>query len=119
MGPKQTFRLRQEWVDSRRLAGYRMTMLAKKVILYSPVSDECLLDDFVDQCIRDKVSILAIVGPGCSRLEDVVDEIVVGDGWDDSRFLLTTSHPDEPFENVMHMLLVEMAGGGPVQEVRL
>ena len=36
-------------------------MLAQKVVLYSPVSDERLLDDFVEQCLRDKVSKLVIV----------------------------------------------------------
>jgi hypothetical protein len=99
--------------------GLAVGMLARKVILHSPVSDEHVLEPFVEQCLRDKVSILAIVGPECSRLEDLVDEIVVGDGSDDSRFLLTTSHRDETLEDVMHMLLVEMAGGGPVQEIRL
>jgi hypothetical protein len=94
-------------------------MFAQKIILHSPVSDERLLDEFVEQCLRDKVSVLAIVGPGCSRLEDLVDEIVVGDGSDESRFLLTTSHPNETFRAVMHMLVDEMAGGGPVQEVHL
>lgn len=94
-------------------------MLAEKVILHSPVSDERLLDDFVEQCLRDKVSILAVVGPGCSRLEDVIDEIVVGDGSDESRFLLTSSHPNSALEDVMRMLVVEMVGGGQVQEVHL
>jgi hypothetical protein len=83
------------------------------------VSDEQLLFDFVERCLGHRVSILAIVGPGCSRLEDIVDEIVVGDGSDDDRYLVTTSHPDHPLEDVMRMLLVETSGGGPVQEVRL
>jgi hypothetical protein len=55
-------------------------MLAQKVILHSPVSDEQLLFDFVERCLGHRVSILAIVGPGCSRLEDIVDEIVVAMG---------------------------------------
>jgi hypothetical protein len=94
-------------------------MLAPKVILHSPVSDERLLADLVEQCLRDNVSILAVVGPGCARLEDVIDDLVVGDGSDESRYLLTSSHPDEPLEDVMHMLVSEMPGGGSVQEVHL
>ena len=71
--------------------------LAPKVILHSPVSDEGLLDAFVEQCLRDRVSLIAVVGPGCARLEELIDEIVVGDGADPDRFVCTTSHPDEPF----------------------
>lgn len=93
---------------------------APKLILHSPVSDERLLDEFVEQCLRDGVSLLAIIGPGCSRLEDVIDEIVVGDGRDPSRFLCTTSHPDDDFDTVMNVAQTwEMNKNDPVQEVRL
>jgi hypothetical protein len=78
--------------------------LARKIILHSPVSDERLLDAFVKQCLRDRVSLIAVVGPGCARLEDLIDEIVVGDGSDPDRYVCTTSHPDEPFENVLDMV---------------
>jgi hypothetical protein len=92
----------------------------RKLILHSPVSDEALLDAFVEQCLRDEVSLLAIVGPGCSRLEDIIDEIVVGHGSDGDRFLCTTSHPDEPFEDVLNMAQTwEMDRNDPVQEIRI
>ena len=98
----------------------QMAKLARKIILHSPVSDEALLDDFVEQCLRDEVSIIAIVGPGCSRLEDIIDNLIVGDGVDTSRFLCTTSHADEPFEDVLNMVeLWEPERADPVQEVRL
>lgn len=93
---------------------------ARKVILHSPVSDEELLDTFVEQCLRDKVSIIAVFGPGSSRLEDIIDEIVVGDGSHPERFVCTTSHPDEPLEDVFNMLESwEMERSDPIQEVRL
>jgi hypothetical protein len=98
----------------------QMVKLARKIILHSPVSDEALLDDFVEQCLRDEVSLIAIVGPGCSRLEDIIDEIVVGDASDPNRFLCTSSHPDEPFEDVLNMVEHwEMERADPVQQVRL
>ncbi|MBA4098779.1 MAG: hypothetical protein C0484_18695 [Rhodospirillum sp.] len=94
--------------------------LARKIILHSPVSDEALLNDFVEQCLRDEVSIIAIVGPGCSRLEDIIDDLVVGDGSDASRFLCTTSHPDGTLEDVLNMVKFwEPERDDPVQEVRL
>ncbi|MEJ8629570.1 hypothetical protein P0F65_06410 [Sphingomonas sp. I4] len=94
--------------------------LARKIILHAPVSDETLLDGFVEQCLNDGVSLVAVVGPGCGRIEDIIDEIVVGDGSDGSRFLCTTSHPTEPFEDVLNMAITwEFERGDPVEEVRL
>ena len=94
--------------------------LARKIILHTPLSDESLLDDFVEQCLRDQVSLIAVVGPDCRRIEDTIDEIVVGDGSNPDRFVCTTSHPDEPFDEVLNMAEVwEMERGDPVQEVRL
>jgi hypothetical protein len=93
---------------------------ARKIVLHSPVSDEKLLNDFVEQCLRDEVSLIAIVGPGCARLEDLIDEIVVGDGSDPDRFVCTSSHPDEPFDDVVNMVECwELDRGDPYQEVRL
>jgi hypothetical protein len=92
---------------------------APKLILHSPVSDEALLDDFVEQCLRDGVTLLAIIGPGCSQLEDVIDAIVVGSGGDHNRFLCTTSHLNEDLDTVLNMAQTwEWEKNDPVQEVR-
>lgn len=94
--------------------------LARKIILHSPVSDEKLLEGFVEQCLRDQVSLIAVVGPGCARLEDAIDWIVIGDGSDPDRFVCTTSHPDEPFDDVVNMVECwELDRADPYQEVRL
>ena len=93
---------------------------ARKIILHSPVSDERLLDDFVEQCLRDEVSLIAVVGPGCARLEYLIDKIVVGDGSDPDRFVCTSSHPDEPFDDVVNMVdCWELDRRDPYEEVRL
>ena len=52
--------------------------------------------------LRQRVRLIAIVGDDCAGMEDVVDELIVGDGSDKSRFSVTTSHPDEPLEDVLH-----------------
>lgn len=94
--------------------------VARKILLHAPVSDESLLDSFVEQCLQDDVSIIAVVGPGSPRVEDIIDEIVVGDGSDPERFVCTTSHPDEPFDDVLNMLKCwEIDRNDPIQEVRL
>ena len=74
-------------MESTHPTGYRLAMpFARKIILHVPVSDETLLDAFVEQCLADGVSLVAVVGPGCARVEDIIDEIVVGDGSDEARF---------------------------------
>lgn len=93
---------------------------ARKLILQVPVSNEALLNDFVEQCLNDGVSLVAVVGPGCDRVEDILDDIVVGDGSDTTRFLCTSSHPDEPFEDVLNMATTwEIERGDAVEIVRL
>jgi hypothetical protein len=74
---------------------------APKYILHCPITDESSLDAFVEQCLAEKVSLLAIFGPDSRRIEDIVDEIIVGDGSNEDRFICTTSHPDETFEDVL------------------
>ena len=94
--------------------------LARKLNLHTPVSDEALLSGFVERCLIDGVSLVAVVGPGCARVEDILDEIVAGDGSDETRFLCTSSHPNEPFEDVLNMAMAwAFACGDAVEEVRL
>ena len=94
--------------------------LARKIILHSPVSDETVLDSFVERCLREGVSLIAVVGPDCARVEDLIDNIIVGDGSDPSRFVCTTSHPDETFHDAMDFAEGwEMERGDPVEEIRL
>jgi len=63
---------------------------------------------------------VAVVGPDCARVENIIDEIVVGDGNDETRFLCTSSHPDEPFEDVLNMVMTwEFERGDPMQEITL
>ena len=85
--------------------------LPGRIILHAPVSDERELAPFVEQCIQDGVTLIAIVGPGSSELEDAVDWLIVGDGSDPSRYAVTTtSHPGEAYDDVAREL--EGFGGG-------
>lgn len=78
--------------------------MSAKIILHAPVSDEGLLAAFVEQCLRDEVETVAVVGAGCERLEDLIDDLIVGDGADAGRFFCTTSHPGEDLDEVLGML---------------
>jgi hypothetical protein len=75
---------------------------APKIVLQLPLSDPELLTPFVEACVRDGVTLIAVVGEGCRKVEDMIDELIVGDGSDESRFsIATTSHPGETLEEVM------------------
>lgn len=94
--------------------------LERKILLHCPLSDENRLEEFVEQCLEDRVSIIAAVGKGSARIEDIIDEIVVGDGSDPDRFVVTTSHEEEAFDEVMNYLeFWESDQGKRVQIVRL
>jgi hypothetical protein len=93
---------------------------ASKLILHSPVSDEALLEGFVEKCLADRVSLLAIFGPASDALEEQIDWLVIGDGSKPDRFLCTSSHPNEPLDEVLTMLTAwEDAKGGAVEQVHL
>lgn len=72
-----------------------------RVVLRLPLSNEGLLPAFVEECIRDRVTLIAVVGEGAARIEDIIDELVVADGSDDTRFVATTSHSNETVEEVV------------------
>lgn len=94
--------------------------LSRKLILHSPIANEAQLEPFVEQCLKDNVSLLAIYGPGAKGLEDAIDWILVGDGSSYDRFLCTTSHEDESFEEVLTFAKGwESESNDPVQVVRL
>lgn len=84
-------------------------MAAEKfVLIHSMTGDLSGLDELVARFIRDGVRGVAVFGVKCREVEDFVDEICVSDG-SDPYFLWTTSHPDEPFEDVVEFL-TGMAG---------
>ena len=78
------------------------------------------MEPFVEQCLRDGVQLIAVVGDGCADLEEEIDWIVVGDGLEPARYVTTSSHPDEPLEEVMEFAASwSCEGEEGVQEVRL
>jgi hypothetical protein len=68
---------------------------AQRIILHALPWHSPKLQAFVEKCLQDQVVLVCIIGDDCARVEDVIDELVVGDGSDPSRFLNTTSHPHE------------------------
>jgi hypothetical protein len=72
----------------------------KKIILNCPNGYRSRLDDLVEQFIRDGVTFVGVVGKDCAKIEDLIDELVVGDGSRDYD-LLTSSHPGESVDEAI------------------
>lgn len=70
------------------------------VVLALPLSAREKLEPFVEACLADAVALIAVWGEGCRAVEDLIDEIVVGDGSDGSRFLTTSAHESETLDEV-------------------
>ena len=74
----------------------------------------------VEQFVADGVKFVGVVGADCSRVEDIIDELVVGDGSDDRRFILTSSHPGKSIEEAVKFardLSEEYAGEPQIVEL--
>jgi len=73
---------------------------AKKIVLHCPLGYVSRLDGLVEEFIRDGVGFVGVVGADCEKVEEIIDELVVGDGSRDYE-LLTSSHPGESLEGVV------------------
>ena len=92
---------------------------SKKIVLHCRNGYTPRLNILVEEFIRDGILYVGGVGKDCAKVEDIIDEIVVGDG---SRgyFLLTASHPGESVEDAVRFassLTGEYAGEPQVIEV--
>ena len=93
---------------------------APKVVLHCPHGFQVALRAMVERFIADDVKFVGVVGTDCSRVEDIIDELVVGDGTDPTRFVLTSSHPGESIADVVAFArLISDAGDGEAQVVEL
>lgn len=91
-----------------------------KIVLALPISDEAMLPAFVEQCVARNVSLIAVQGDGCERIEDEIDGLIVGDDTDDSRFITTSSHPGETLEEAVEFATAwRVNADGPTEVVRL
>ena len=92
---------------------------SRKVVLHCPNGYELKLDDMVEEFIKDGVIFVGVVGRDCSRVEDLIDELVVGDGSRDYH-LLTSSHEGKSLDEAIEFaasLTGEFAGEVQVVEL--
>ncbi len=55
----------------------------------------------MEQCLRDKVELIATIGSGCEDLEEEIDWLIVADGESVERYITTSSHPGETLAGVL------------------
>jgi hypothetical protein len=94
---------------------------ASKIVLQLPLSDDRRLRPFIDECLKDKVALIAVVGDGCEEVEDLIDDILVGDGSDASRFLVTISQAGQTVEEALEFVRhwKKLAGADEPEVVKL
>ena len=72
----------------------------KKIVLNCPTGYQSRLDGLVEEFIRNGVIFVGVVGKDCAKIEDLIDELVVGDGSRDYD-LLTSAHPGESIDEAV------------------
>ena len=94
--------------------------LKPRIVLHSPVGDHTKLAPFIDQCLQDGVSLIAIVGDGCEGLEEQLDWLIIRNGFDPDRLICTSSHPNQTLKEVLELASTWTCNGEDgVQELRL
>ena len=92
----------------------------KKIVLNCPAGYKMRLDDMVEEFLRDGVTFVGVVGKDAAHVEDMIDELVVGDGADEGRFILTSNHEGESLQAAIEFaesLSSEYAGKAEVVEL--
>lgn len=93
---------------------------AKKLVLHCPNGMPANIAELAAQFAVDGVKLVALVGPACREIEDIVDEAAIAAGSPERNFILTSAHPGESLADVIEF--VEGFVGecdGPVQVVEL
>ncbi|MBJ6122807.1 hypothetical protein JAO74_13490 [Sphingomonas sp. BT553] len=74
---------------------------------------------FIERCLRDGVRLISIAGDDAEKVELEVDLVVIGDGSDEGRFLVTAAHPGEPLNEVLEFASSWVCDREGLLEVRL
>jgi hypothetical protein len=86
-----------------------------KIILQLPLSAPEALALFVERCVAEDVELICVVGPEADEIEDKIDWLIVGDGSDANRFIVTTAHPNEPVYQVVQFATAWIGDGAPAE----
>ena len=93
---------------------------AQKLVLHCRNGYEFRLDAMVEEFIKDGVKFVGVVGKDCSKVEDIIDQLVIGDDGTRDYDLLTSSHEGKSVEEAVEFaksLTGEFAGEVQVVEL--
>ena len=88
-----------------------------KIVLQAPLRPGAPLETFVEACLADGVELIAVVGDGCAEVHDLIDDIIVGDGADDTRCIATSWHTGESLAEVVEFASIYGSGDASGVEV--
>ena len=91
-----------------------------KIVLNCTSGSPKGLAALVEAFLSDGVKFVGVAGTNAAGIEDQIDDLVVGDGSDDGRFLLTSNHEGESLQDAINfadLLTGEYAGAIQVVEV--
>lgn len=92
----------------------------KKVVLKCPNGYKRTIDQMVEDFLDDEVALIAVIGEDCVKVEEIIDTLIVGNGSNPNRFIVTTSHPGESLQDVIKFAeLFSTAPEGKVQIVEI
>jgi hypothetical protein len=94
--------------------------LGRKIILHLTSGNLSRLDSTVAEFMAGGVAFVAVVGPRASYVEDLIDEICVGDGTAEPYELLTSSHEGATLQDAIefsNLLTGEFSGPCRVVEI--
>jgi hypothetical protein len=72
-----------------------------KIVLHCKTGVPNEINALVEAFLSYGVKYVGIVGKNAALIESIIDECVVGDGSDKSRFILTASHEGETLEKAL------------------
>lgn len=82
----------------------------KKIVLHCPRGYDPGLDALVDAFVRDGVGFVAVVGHDCKRVEEIIDELVVGDASQEHDILTSPGEPIAAAVAFANDLALHLAG---------
>ncbi len=91
-----------------------------KLVLHCRNGYEFRLDSMVEEFIKDGVKFVGVVGKDCSKVEDIIDQLVIGVDGNRDYDLLTSSHEGKSIEEAVEFakaLTGEFAGEVQVVEL--
>ncbi len=77
--------------------------MAKAVVLDVTGGRPTSVEAFIDKCLREDVTLIAVCGPGTREVEDEIDWAIIDHSEPDAH-ITTTAHEDEPIAEVLEFV---------------